>query len=175
VLLGIIIVGAEGTHGTITQTFLVSPVRERVLIAKAFVAAVLGVLLGLVAEALVLVIGVPGASLHVGNTGRVLAGVLVASAAAGPLGVGIGALFHRQGPAIVVTLIWLLIAESVLVVALTEKIKYLPAHVFAAAVGGEDAHGSGDLLSASGGALGALLYAALFLAAGLALMSRRDV
>ena len=37
--------GAEGTHGTITQTFLVAPVRERVLWAKAIVAVMLGVTL----------------------------------------------------------------------------------------------------------------------------------
>jgi ABC-2 type transport system permease protein len=48
-MLGIIVMGAEGTYGTITQTFLVAPVRERVLAAKALVAAVVGVALAVVA------------------------------------------------------------------------------------------------------------------------------
>lgn len=172
-LLGIIIVGAEGTNGTITQTFLVVPVRERVLAAKAFVAAAIGVLLGIFAEVLVLIVAVPGVSLHVAKTWGVLGGVLLACAAAGALGVGIGALFHRQGPGIVVTLIWLLIAEHVLVLALRDDIRYMPAHVFAAAVSGEGGHK--DLLSSSGGAVGAVLYAVLFFAVGLIAMSRRDV
>jgi ABC-2 type transport system permease protein len=172
-LLGIIIVGAEGTNGTITQSFLVAPVRERVLAAKAFVAAALGVLLGVLAELIVLVVGVPGASLDVGQAGGVLGGVLLACAAAGALGVGVGALFHRQGPGIVVTLIWLLIAENVLSLALRNDIKYMPAHVFAASVSGEGGHE--DVLSSSGGVVGAVLYAALFFAVGVVAMSRRDV
>ncbi len=173
VLLGIIIVGAEGTNGTITQTFLVTPARERVLAAKAIVAVAVGVLMGLLAEAIVLVVAVPGASPDVGESWGVLGGVLVACAAAAPLGVGVGALFHRQGPAIVVTLIWLLIAENVLVLALRNDIRYMPAHVFAAAVSGEG--GREDLLSSSGGSVGAVLYAAVAFAAGLVAMSRRDV
>ena len=172
-LLGIILVGAEGTTGTITQTFLVAPGRERVLAAKAYVGAALGVLLGFLAEVLVVVITVPGASLDVGRVWGVLGGVLLACAAAAPLGVGIGAVFHRQGPGIVVTLIWLLIAENVLAVALRDDIRYLPAHVFAAAVSGEGAQNA--LLSSSGGAVGAVLYAVAFFAAGVVAMSRRDV
>ena len=172
-LLGIIIVGAEGSNGTITQTFLVAPVRERVLAAKAFAAAVIGVLLGVLAEVIVLLVGVPGASLKVGETWGVLGGVLLACAVAGPLGVGVGALFHRQGPGIVVTLIWLLIAENILSLALRDRIKYMPAHVFAAAVSGEGGHE--DLLSSSGGAVGVVLYAALFFAVGVVAMARRDV
>lgn len=172
-LLGIILVGSEASHGTITQTFLVAPVRERVLAAKAFVAAAIGVLLGVLAELIVLAVGVPGASLDVGESWGVLGGVLVACAVAGPLGVGIGALFHRQGPGIVVTLIWLLIGENVLSLALRDDIKYMPAHVFAATVSGEGGHA--DLLSSSGGAVGAALYAALIFAVGVIAMSRRDV
>ena len=113
VVLGIAIFGAEGSHGTITQTLLVAPVRERVLAAKAVVAAALGLALGVLAEVVVLIVGVPGVSLNVHNARGVLGGVLFACAAGGVVGVGVGALFHRQGPAIVVTLLWLLIAESV--------------------------------------------------------------
>jgi ABC-2 type transport system permease protein len=172
-LFGIIVVGAEGSNGTITQTFLIAPVRERVLAAKAFVAAAIGVLLGVLATVIVLVVAVPGASLDVGESWGVLGGVLFACAVAGPLGVGVGALFHRQGPGIVVALIWLLIAENVLALALRDDIKYMPAHVFAAAVSGEGGHQ--NVLSSSGGAVGAVLYAALFFAVGVIAMSRRDV
>lgn len=174
VVLGIAIFGAEGSHGTITQTLLVAPVRERVLAAKAAVAAALGLALGVLAEAVVLVVAVPGVSLNVHNARGVLGGVLFACAAGGVAGVGVGALFHRQGPAIVVTLLWLLIAESVLVVALQDNVKFLPAHVFAAAVAGGGS-GNSNLVGSWAGVAGALLYAVAFFAAGAVLFARRDV
>lgn len=174
-VLGITVFGAEGSHGTITQTLLVAPVRERVLAAKAAVAATLGLALGVLAELVVLAVAVPGVSLSAHNSRGVLAGVLFASAAAGALGVGLGALFHRQGPAIVVTLLWLLIAESILVVAFRDNVKYLPAHAFAAAVAGGGSSNGSELLHPWAGAVAAAIYAAAFLAAGAALLSRRDV
>ena len=175
VVLGVAIFGAEGSHGTITQTLLVAPARERVLAAKAIVAAALGLALGILAELVVVAVSVPGVALDVHNARGVLGGVLFSCMAAGILGVGVGALFHRQGPAIVVTLLWLLIAESILVVALRDNVRYLPAHVFAAAVAGGDAGGAGDLVRAWPGVVGAGLYAVAFLAAGAAAFARRDV
>jgi ABC-type transport system involved in multi-copper enzyme maturation permease subunit len=174
-LSGIFVMASESTHGTITQTLLVAPVRERVVLAKAVVAAALGVALGVLAEIVVVAISIPGVSLSVHNARGVLGGVLFACAAAGALGVGVGALFHRQGPAIVVTLLWLLLAESILVVALRDNVKYLPAHVFAAAVAGSDAGGGNDLVAAWSGVGGAAAYAVAFLAAGAAALARRDV
>jgi len=174
-ILGIIVMGAEGTHGTITQTFLVAPVRERVVAAKAMVAAMLGVALGVLAEALTLVVAVPGLSLSVDNARYVLIGVLIACAAAGALGVGLGALYHRQGPAIVTAFMWLLIAESVLGIGLRENVKYLPGHVFAATVAGTRHASESHVLGTWPGVLGAALYAVGFLVAGTALLSRRDV
>jgi ABC-type transport system involved in multi-copper enzyme maturation permease subunit len=174
-LQGIIVMGAEGTHGTITQTFLVAPVRERVLAAKALVAATVGVALAVVAEALTLVVAGPGVSLNVRDARYVFIGVVIASAAAGALGVGLGALYHRQGPAIITAFLWLLIGESVLAIGLRDSVRFLPAHVYAAAVAGTVDSSANDLLGAWSGALGAVLYAAGFLVAGGALLLRRDV
>ena len=109
------------------------------------------------------------------NSRYVLVGVLIASAAAGPLGVGIGALFHRQGPAIITTFLWLLIGESVVAIGLRDSVKYLPGHVFAATVAGTAGSSENDLLGAWAGGLGAVLYAVGFLVVGGALLSRRDV
>ena len=174
-LQGIIVMGAEGTYGTITQTFLVAPARERVLAAKAFVAAVVGVVLALVAEALTLAVAGPGVSLNVHDARYVFVGVVIASAAAGALGVGLGALYHRQGPAIITAFLWLLIGESVLAIGLRDSVRFLPAHVYAATVAGT-VHSSGnDLLGVWSGALGAVLYAVGFLLAGGVLLARRDV
>jgi ABC-2 type transport system permease protein len=174
-LLGIIVMGAEGTHGTITQTFLVAPVRERVLAAKAIVAAVAGVALAVVAEVLTLLVAGPGISLSVHNARYVLIGVVIASAAAGALGVGLGAVYHRQGPAIITAFLWLLIGESVLAIALHDRVRFLPGHVFAAAVAGTRGSSQTDLLGAWPGVFGAVLWAVGFLAAGAAFLARRDV
>lgn len=174
-LLGTIVMGAEGTYGTITQTFLVAPLRERVLAAKTTVAVIMGVVLGLVAECLTLAVAVPGVSLSLHNARYVLIGVPIACASAGALGVGLGAVFHRQGPAIIVAFVWLLVVESVLVIGLHDSVKYLPGHVFAATVSGTRAPSQSDLLGTWAGALGSALYAAGALAAGAVLLSRRDV
>jgi ABC-type transport system involved in multi-copper enzyme maturation permease subunit len=174
-ILGTVVSGAEGTHGTITQTFLVAPVRERVLAAKAVVAVALGVVLGALAEVLTLAVAVPGASLSLHNARYVLVGVLIGCAATGAIGVGLGAIFHRQGPAIVVALVWLLIGESVLAIGLRDNVKYLPGHVVAGAVAGTRGSSGSDLLGAWAGVAGSALYAAGFLVAGGALLSRRDV
>ncbi len=170
---GIVIIGSEGSSGTITQTLLVAPARERVLAAKAGVAVAVGLFLAVLAEALMLAIVVPGVSLSVHNARLVLVGVLVGGAVGGAAGVGIGAIFHRQGPAIGFALLWLLIAENILVLAFRDNIKYFPGHVFAAAVSGE--HGSSRLIGTWAGVLGASLYAAAFLAAGTAALARRDI
>ena len=47
---GIIVMASEATHGTITHTLLVTPMRERVLLAKVVTAAGLGLAFGLIAE-----------------------------------------------------------------------------------------------------------------------------
>jgi hypothetical protein len=174
-ILGIILTGAEGTHGTITQTFLVAPVRERVLGAKAIVAAAVGLGLAVVAEAITFVVAVPGLSLSLHDARYVAMGVVIASAAAGVLGVGLGAIFHRQGPAIITAFLWLVIGESVFAIGLRDSVRYLPVHVFAATAGGTRASTQSDLLGTWGGAVGALVYAAAFLAAGGAFLTRRDV
>ena len=57
-LIGITLVTTEWRHGTITRTFLVTPRRERVLMAKELAALIVGVALAVVALALVLAIAV---------------------------------------------------------------------------------------------------------------------
>ena len=174
-ILGAVLTGAEGTHGTITQTFLFAPVRERVLAAKVVVAVALGVALGILAEAVTLTIAVPGVSLDVHDTRLVLGGVLIGCAATAAIGVGLGAIFHRQGPALIVAFVWLLVGESVLAIGLRDNVKYLPGHVVIATLTGTRGPSDSNLLGAWPGAVGSLLYAVAFVAAGAALLSRRDV
>jgi ABC-2 type transport system permease protein len=174
-ILGTVLTGAEGTYGTITQTFLVAPVRERVLAAKVLVAIALGLALGILAEALTLAVAVPGVSLNVHNARLVLSGVLIGCAATAAIGVGLGAIFHRQGPALIVGFVWLLVGESVLAIGLRDNVKYLPGHVVIGTLTGTRAPSDSNLLGAWTGAAGSILYAVAFVAVGAVLLSRRDV
>jgi ABC-2 type transport system permease protein len=182
-LLGIVVIGGELSHGTITQTFLVEPVRARVLVAKAALGAVGGCAFAAAALALVIAIETAwlsgsGIDLELGDPElrRVVVGILVAGGLAGALGVGWGALFRGQGSAIAAALVWLLIGENVLGIALGDARKYGPGAAFAATVSGNRSPSDGDvLLGIWPGTLLALAYAAAFVAAGMLVIARRDV
>jgi ABC-2 type transport system permease protein len=173
-LAGIFTMAAESTHGTITQTLLATPVRERVVAAKVLVAAATGLALGVLAELLTIAIGAPGGVLNVGHAQLVLAGSLVGAVLAAVLGVGVGTIFRGQGSAIAVCLLWLLIGESILAAAVGHGIRFFPGHVFAATASGTRG-GSDVVLGTWPGAGAAAAYAAAFVAVGTALLSRRDV
>jgi ABC-2 type transport system permease protein len=181
-LLGIILIGGELRHGTITQTFLVEPVRERVLAAKAGLGALLGAALAGLAVGLVLVIAIPwlagkGIDMQLGDAElqRVILGVVIGGALAGALGVGWGALFRGQGSAVGAALVWLLIGENVLGVALGDDREYTPGSAFAAVISGNNRAPGDDLLRMWPGTLLSLAYTAAFLAVGTLVLSRRDV
>lgn len=171
---GVLITASESTHGTITQTLLVAPVRERVVAAKIVVAAAAGVALGALAELLTIVIGVPGGILHLHDAALVLVGTLVGASVAAALGVGLGAIFRGHGAAIGVALVWLLIGESLLAAAIGHGVRFFPGHAFAATAVGTR-RGSNVVLGTWPGVAVAAAYAAAFVAAGTALLSRRDV
>jgi ABC-2 type transport system permease protein len=182
-LLGIVLIGSEPAHGTITQTFLVEPVRERVLAAKAVLGGIAGGAFAAAALALVIVVATPWLAgedidLELGDPElrRVVVGILIAGALAGALGVGWGALFRGQGSAIGAGLVWLLIGENVLGLAIGDAQKYTPASAFAAVVSGNRTpHPGDDLLGMWPGTLLALAYAVAFVVAGMVVLSRRDV
>ena len=182
-LLGIVIAGGEQTHGTITQTFLVEPVRERVVLAKAAVAGLLGAVLAAAAAALVLAIAVPwlagdGIDVELGDARlqRIVLGTVLAGGLAAVLGVGWGAIFRGQGPAIGAALVYLLIGENVLQPLLGEDREYSPASAFAAVVNAAEQTQPGeDLLAMWPGLLLAAAYTAAFLLVGTVVLSRRDV
>ena len=170
---GIVIMAGEASHGTITQTLLVTPVRQRVLASKVVVAAAVGFVLAVVSEAIMLLITVPGASLDVGNARPVLIGVVIAAPLAGALGVGLGAVVHAQGAAIAISLIWLLVGENLATLVLRDGAKYTPGRAFAALTSGDR---TGDeLLGMVQGGVVSVAWAAAFLAAGVLVLLGRDV
>jgi len=170
---GIIVMAGESTHGTITQTLLVTPVRERVLAAKAALAALLGFVLAMIAVLLVLAITVPGASLDLHEARLVFLGILVGAPLAGMLGVGFGAVVRSQGSGIGMSLLWLLLGENVVTLMSQTVAKVTPGRAFAALVSGE--RSSGDLLGMGAGAAASVAWTAVLCAVGLFVFLGRDV
>ena len=170
---GIVIMAGEATHGTITQTLLVTPLRPRVLAAKALVAAAVGFVLAVVSEVLMLAITVPGASLDVDNAQPVLLGVVIAAPLAGALGVGLGAVVHGQGASIAISLIWLLVGENLSTLVLEDGAKYTPGRAFAALTSGDRA--GDELLGMLQGGVVTVAWTSAFLAAGVLALVGRDV
>jgi ABC-2 type transport system permease protein len=118
IILGITSITAEFRHGTITPSFLVSPVRERLLAAKTAVSAAAGVALGVGATLAVAAVAVPwlGAldiplGLGQADVWTHIARLVVAAGLWGAIGVAVGSIEHSQVGALVGALVWLLIAE----------------------------------------------------------------
>jgi ABC-2 type transport system permease protein len=167
---GIIVMASEATHGTITHTLLATPVREHVLLAKVVVAAALGLALAVIAEVLTVVI-VTDLNLH--NARLVLLGTLIGGPLAAALGVGLGAVFQSQGPAITVSLLWLLIGEGFAAFLSGDSEKYTPGRAFGSLVSGVSSQAG--MLSMLAGGFAAALWATAFLVVGGLTFLGRDV
>jgi ABC-2 type transport system permease protein len=112
-VLGILGMAGEFRHGTATSTFLVTPVRGRVVAAKLAAAAATGLAMALVASAAVLAVGLPwlkarGIEVTVADAGLLarVAGLAVAVALFAVLGVGLAAVLRNQVAAVIVGLLW---------------------------------------------------------------------
>lgn len=179
VLLGSVLVTTEYARGTINQTFLAVPVRERVFAAKLAAVVLLAVATAVVSAALTLAIAEiwysgRGVDLELGGgTMTPFVGAVAAAVLAGAIGLGFGTLLRRQTAAIVLIMVWLLIGEPA-VGAIGNDARYAPGHAIAAVL---VAHreGTRDLLGVWGGVATALVYVALFGGLGLLVAVRSDV
>jgi len=177
-ILGIVASAGEYAHETIGHTFLVSPVRERVVAAKLLAGTLTGLVLGASAAAVSLAltalwISVKSVPSHLGSHEVLLAvpGTIAAAAIAAAIGVGFGALLRRQTGAIVLALIWLLVGEPLLAVAGVQR--YAPGHAIAAVA--DAGRRSGELLRFWPGTLLAAVYAAVLGLAAAFAVARADV
>ena len=183
VILGITVVTNEFRHGTITPTSLVEPRRERVLAAKAVGAGLVGAgfaLLALAVIAVMVVIWLPLVDADV----RLLdpdvltrAGqVLLAAVLWTLMGVVVGSVVHSQVAALVGTLVWVFLGETLIwgllgLLDLDDVAAYLPFRALDAA----DGTGGEDLLSYWGGVAASLAWIAAVGALGVARTMRRDL
>jgi ABC-2 type transport system permease protein len=134
-ILGIIGMTQEYRHRTATPTFLVSPRRGRVVVAKLIAYALAAVPIGLLVVATdVLVVeiyaGARGAAPSLsGDNLRVLAGAWAALVIYAVIGVGVGALLRNQVGAIVGSLVYLFVIEGIVIraiPAIAPVFKWLP-------------------------------------------------
>jgi ABC-type transport system involved in multi-copper enzyme maturation permease subunit len=183
IILGITIVTTEFRHGTITPTLLANPRRERVVAGKGIAAAGVAVgfaLLALLVAAAVAVIwlSIVGADLHLGDHDvlvRALQTVLLA-VLWGLLGIAIGTLVQSQVAALVGTLIWVFIVETLLVgifglLDIDGLNSYLPFRALDAA----DGSGGPELLGYWAGVGVSAAWIVAVGAAGLVRVVQRDI
>ncbi len=178
-LLGILGMAGEYRHNTITQTFLATPDRARVVAAKLVTHALAGLAFAVFAVTAGLSLALPWLALKgvdvsaADDIAPVVAGLLMVSPLYAVLGVAVGALLRNQVAAVIVALAWGQIVEGVFVGLLPEVGKWLPG-------GGAQALGSvpnpgGDLLPAWGGGLLFAAYALVLVLIGARVVVRRDV
>lgn len=180
ILLGVVGMTGEYRHQTITTTFLASPRRRDVVIAKLAAHSLTGAAMGVLSLAVSTAIAVPwlqssGVDIHVGGDAvRVAAGLVVSTALYAALGVSIGALIRNQTAAAAVVLVWLLAVEG-LVGGLFGGAAFL--HWLPASAGRALVHvgPTGDGLSAPIAAAVFTAYVAVLAAAGVRLTLRRDI
>ena len=183
IILGITIVTTEFRHGTITPTLLATPGRERMLAGKAIAGVLVAILFVLLAILVVLLVAsiytaIDGGQLDLADgdvverAGTNVLGVVLWML----MGVAIGSVVHNQVAALVGTLVWIFLVETLLVglarlVDADGLAEYLPFH----ALDGADGTG-GDNLLAYGPALAVTCgWIALLGAAGVVRTSRRDI
>lgn len=179
---GILAVAGEYRHRTITDTYLGTPVRARVVAAKLLVYSVLGATAGLVSAmaglgATAFWCAVKGVTFQVSaeSTWLTVGGGVAVNIAFAVIGVGLGALIRNVIAAVAAALAWIALIEGIAAQLLgSSAARWLP---FSAsqALGRENMASAVRLLPQWGGALVLLGYAAAAIGAATLTTLRRDV
>ena len=181
-LLGVLDYTQEVRHGTITSTFLVEPRRTRILAAKSLALVVASAVISVATAVVSIVASVAVIGIRHGNATlgaecwQVVAAGFLAMALSGLLGLAVGALLRNQIVAVTATLVWLTVAEHLLLEALPQVAQWTIAGVTAGLLHlGAEATTSDTLLSAPIGGLVLVGYTATAVLAALVIVPRRDV
>jgi ABC-2 type transport system permease protein len=177
-LAGAIAMTSELRYGTIRPTFLVVPRRTPVFAAKALISLVTGLVLGLLAEALM--IGAAAAAfssrgidlrLDGGDIAQLLAGGAAAAAFWALIGLGVGAAVGNQVGTLVGLFAWGLLVENLLLGFVPSVGRFSPASAGLALTGKT----ADRLLAPAPGLVLLVLYAVGFAAAGWRATLRREI
>lgn len=191
IIMGILIMAGEFRHGTAVATFLASPKRSAVLVAKVVVAMVAGMFVMLLSTGFGFIAGAIALSFYpeaVEPSSGVFVNSLLAAVLSGAvlamLGVAVGSLIKNQLVAVVITLVWLFLVEPILLVLLVSAGKYLPTGlitgILSLDVGVTDPGtglqiNTGDYLDALPASLLLVSYGLVFTAVALGTSLRKDI
>jgi ABC-2 type transport system permease protein len=177
VVLGIRVFADETQHHTLAATLVRTPSRRAVIAAKASVAAAIALLFCVAVDVITIPVTVMGVSSRdldmtydIAETTAMLARVGLAMTLLAVLGVFLGAAFRNRTVALIATIVWFALGES-LIGALFHLSRYLPG---AAVRGVVTAEATPEHLGSS---MSALILAAYVLAVGVAALyaARRDI
>ncbi|GAA1535416.1 ABC transporter permease [Actinomadura kijaniata] len=184
-ILGIIGITGEYRFQTITQAFLVTPRRYRLLAAKLLSYFLFGLAFGVATVLFTVAVAWPALAIKGGSTSlldhdipMILGGTVLAMGLYALVGLGLGALVRNQVAAIIIAVGWVQLVEAIVTVALPEVGQWLPAGAVRAitrTTGGFGGMGELDTLPAWGGMLLLLAYGLAFAAIAAFTTTRRDI
>jgi ABC-2 type transport system permease protein len=177
-LAGIMLVTGEYRFGTIRPTYLFTPKRSTVLVAKMTASLVAGLVFALIGE--ILSVGVGGLILHQRSISMALShhdywlltvGTLIGTALWGGIGVGLGMIVRNQVGAIIGILAWGFVIQNLLFALAPSVGRWTPDSAQNGMMGMTDAH----LLDPGVGGIVLVGWTIVFCVAGAMMAAGRDV
>jgi ABC-2 type transport system permease protein len=130
---GVIVASGEFRHDTATLTYLATPARSRVLVAKAMAGAAAGAIFGLASALIATGVGLVFVAAHgyhlalgLGTIAEHAAGATLGAALFGAIGVAVGTLLRSQLAGVIGMFVWALVIESLIGGLFTTVRPYLP-------------------------------------------------